>query len=160
MCLSPSLSSSLSLSLFCPLAVCLPVRCCCCLCCLSCLRIECIAFNIYSLLFPFSATLFPFFFPCCCAHFSCFPMPAVSSSSGGRGKLKMRLRLKLHDKRIAKCCMFSSSSSSSTPWHTQLTSPIGRGGVYHDTLNKCRFSEWFTCSIDSIWITRESEISQ
>lgn len=63
-CVCPHLFLPPFLSLFCPLAVCLPVRCCCCcLCCLSCLRIECIAFNIYSLLFPFSATLFPFFFP-------------------------------------------------------------------------------------------------
>lgn len=63
-CVCPHLFLPPFLSLFCPLAVCLPVRCCCCccLCCLSCLRIECIAFNIYSLLFPFSATLFPFFF--------------------------------------------------------------------------------------------------
>lgn len=83
-------------------------------CVLSVLHLIFIRFY-FPFLLRFFPSFFPSFFPCCCAHFSCFPMPAVSSSSGGRGKLKMRLRLKLHDKRIAKCCMFSSSSSSSTP---------------------------------------------
>lgn len=116
----------------------------------SCLRIECIAFNIYSLLFPFSTTFFFFFFA---AHiFLSFGTRETrkiqnreqkTPPSGGRGKLKMRLRLKLHDKRIAKCCMFSSSSSGSRDSALSLPSPTppplppaGLLLVYHDTLNK------------------------
>lgn len=61
----------------------------------SCLRIECIAFNIYSLLFPFSATFF-FSLSLLCTFF--FPSAQEKNAqnteqktppSGGRGKLKM-----------------------------------------------------------------------
>lgn len=100
---------------FSPLAVCLPVRCCCC--CLCCVCIECIAFNIYLLLFlsffwPLSFFHFCFFFSRC-AHFSFLRQGAPAS--GGRGKLKMQLRLKLHDKRIAKCFKFSCSCCEPNP---------------------------------------------
>lgn len=107
--------------------------------CLSaCLGIECIAFNIYLLLFSL--------FTRCRAHFSFFPFQLAKDEeeqrtllppSGVRGKLKMQLRLKLHDKRASRSqkvlpkgvCMFSAHeyplpSSINSCIHNGETAPV------------------------------------
>lgn len=120
--------------LFCPLAVCLPVRCCCLRLLLLLLSLVCVLSVLHLIFirfyFPFLLRSFFFFFA---AHiFLSFGTRETrkiqnreqkTPPSGGRGKLKMRLRLKLHDKRIAKCCMFSSSSSGSRDSALSLLTP-------------------------------------
>lgn len=140
--------------LFCPLAVCLPVRCCC-----LCLLLLLLLLSLVCVLSVLHLIFIRFYFPFLLRSFFFFAAHIFLSfgtretrkiqngeqktpPSGGRGKLKMRLRLKLHDKRIAKCCMFSSSSSGSRDSALSLPSPApplppaGLLLVYHDTLNK------------------------